>query len=55
MPLRGRTGAIAEAVRLLDRAGIGADDLVVRTPTLDDVFLGLTGHAAETGEEEDER
>ncbi|HEX7083136.1 MAG TPA: ATP-binding cassette domain-containing protein [Gaiellaceae bacterium] len=55
VPLRGRTGAIAEAVRLLDRAGIGADDLVVRTPTLDDVFLGLTGHAAETGEEEDER
>ena len=27
------------------RAGIGLDDLAVRRPTLDDVFLTLTGHA----------
>ena len=31
----------------LDEAGIGVDDLVIRRPTLDDVFLTLTGHAAE--------
>ena len=54
VPLRERHGAIAEAVRLLDDAGIGIDDLAVRRPTLDDVFLTLTGHAAEPSEEEDE-
>jgi ABC-2 type transport system ATP-binding protein len=52
VPLRARRGAIAAAVRLLDAAGVEADDLVVRTPTLDDVFLRLTGHAAEDDEED---
>ena len=47
VPLRQRRGAIAEAVRRLDEAGIGIDDIAVRRPTLDDVFLTLTGHAAE--------
>ena len=51
---RARSGVIAEAVRALDDAGIGIDDLAVRRPTLDDVFLALTGHAAEQDEEEDE-
>ncbi len=45
--VRERTGAIVEAVRRLDDAGVGVEDLVVRRPTLDDVFLTLTGHAAE--------
>jgi len=54
VPLRQRQGAIAEAVRRLDEAGIGIDDIAVRTPTLDDVFLSLTGHAAETAEDEEE-
>jgi ABC-2 type transport system ATP-binding protein len=31
----------------LDDAGIAIDDISVSTPTLDDVFLTLTGHAAE--------
>ena len=48
-----RSGAIMEAARRLDRAGVGVEDLVVRRPTLDDVFLSLTGHAAAT--EEDDR
>ena len=48
--LRSRTGVMAEAVRSLDAAGIEADDIGVRRPTLDDVFLGLTGHAAEARE-----
>ncbi len=47
VPLRQRRGAIAQAVRRLDEAGIGIEDIAVRRPTLDDVFLKLTGHAAE--------
>jgi ABC-2 type transport system ATP-binding protein len=33
-------------VRDLDAAGIALDDLALRRPTLDDVFLSLTGRAA---------
>jgi ABC-2 type transport system ATP-binding protein len=47
LPVRERSGAIVEAVRLLSGAGIALDDLAIRRPTLDDVFLKLTGHAAE--------
>ena len=47
VPLRTRAGAIAEAVRRLDDRGIGIDDIALRTPTLDDVFLTLTGRVAE--------
>jgi ABC-2 type transport system ATP-binding protein len=42
---------LADIVRDMDGAGIGLDDLAVRRPTLDDVFLTLTGHAAEAGQE----
>jgi ABC-2 type transport system ATP-binding protein len=42
-----RTGAIAAAVRSLDAAGIDVEDLALRRPTLDDVFLTLTGKHAE--------
>jgi ABC-2 type transport system ATP-binding protein len=38
---------VAEAVRRLDQAGVAIDDIAIRRPTLDDVFLTLTGHAAE--------
>ena len=51
VPLQERSGAIAEAVRRLDDAGITIDDIAVRRPTLDDVFLRLTGHATEQEEE----
>jgi len=54
VPLSRRSGAIAEAVRRLDGAGIGIDDISLRQPTLDDVFLELTGHAAEPGAENGE-
>ena len=50
---RSRQGAIAEAVRRLDDAGVGVEDVAVRRPTLDDVFISLTGHAAEEDEEEE--
>jgi ABC-2 type transport system ATP-binding protein len=45
--VRTRRGVIAEAVRLLTDEGIGVEDIDLRRPTLDDVFLALTGHAAE--------
>jgi ABC-2 type transport system ATP-binding protein len=47
VPIRRRSGVIAEAVRRLDDADVGIDDISVRRPTLDDVFIALTGHAAE--------
>ncbi len=40
------------AVRLLDGAGIKPADLALHKPTLDDVFLAITGHAATTDEPE---
>ena len=46
-PIRRRSGIIAEAVRRLDDADVGIDDIAVRRPTLDDVFIALTGHKAE--------
>jgi ABC-2 type transport system ATP-binding protein len=45
--VRQRDGAIVEAVRRLSEAGVGVGDLTLRRPTLDDVFLALTGHAAD--------
>jgi ABC-2 type transport system ATP-binding protein len=53
--VRERTGAIVEAVRRLSDAGVGVDDLALRRPTLDDVFLALTGHAAEESAETSEQ
>jgi ABC-2 type transport system ATP-binding protein len=49
--VRQRSGVIAEAVRRLD--GVGIDDISLRRPTLDDVFLALTGHVAEEEAAED--
>jgi len=42
--------ALIEAVRALDAAGVEVCDLALRRPSLDDVFLVLTGHAAEEEE-----
>jgi len=56
LTVRRHDGAIVEAVRRLDAAGVGVDDLVLRRPTLDDVFLALTGRVAEEhGEDEEEQ
>jgi ABC-2 type transport system ATP-binding protein len=52
LQVSGRTGTIVEAVRRLDEAGIDVDDLGLRRPTLDDVFLSLTGRVAEESEDE---
>jgi ABC-2 type transport system ATP-binding protein len=50
--VRRRRGVIAQAVRRLDQAGVEIEDIAVRRPTLDDVFLVLTGHAVEPEEDE---
>jgi ABC-2 type transport system ATP-binding protein len=49
-----RAGAVVEAVRRLDAAGVEVLDAVVRRPTLNDVFMNLTGHAAEERAEDEE-
>jgi ABC-2 type transport system ATP-binding protein len=38
---------LLETVRSLDAASIPIEDIALHRPTLDDVFLSLTGHAAE--------
>ena len=43
-----------DVVRALDRENLEPVTLALREPTLDDVFLSLTGHAAEEKEDEDE-
>jgi ABC-2 type transport system ATP-binding protein len=53
MPAAGG-GTIAGAVRALDAARIPIADIATRRPTLDDVFLELTGHVAVDQEEEGE-
>jgi ABC-2 type transport system ATP-binding protein len=45
LTVRRRSGTIVEAVRRLDEAGVEVDDLGLRRPTMDDVFLSLTGRA----------
>ena len=47
-PVRSGSTVLMEAIRSLDANGVGVEDLVLRRPTLDDVFISLTGHAAET-------
>jgi len=51
--VRRRGGAIVEAVRRLDDAEVGVEDIALRRPTLDDVFLALTGHAAESDDDDE--
>ncbi|MFD4833810.1 ATP-binding cassette domain-containing protein [Streptomyces uncialis] len=50
VPVDGGAKLLAEVIRELDSRGIEIDDIGLRRPTLDDVFLSLTGHAAEAGE-----
>jgi daunorubicin resistance ABC transporter ATP-binding subunit len=51
VPVIGGVRALTEAVRQLDAADIVVADIGVRRPTLDDVFLQLTGHAATESDE----
>ncbi|MDT0452492.1 ATP-binding cassette domain-containing protein [Streptomyces hesseae] len=47
VPVSGGAKLLAEVIRELDGRGIEIDDIALRRPTLDDVFISLTGHAAE--------
>jgi ABC-2 type transport system ATP-binding protein len=47
--------ALVDAVRSLDGAGVRTKGLALRRPSLDDVFLALTGHAAEEEDQPDKR
>ncbi|MFD5125533.1 ATP-binding cassette domain-containing protein [Streptomyces sp. NPDC058385] len=42
-PVADRMAALTETVRALEDAGVEAEDIAVRRPTLDEVFLHLTG------------
>lgn len=45
----GNAKTVLEAARRLDDHGVALEDIALRRPSLDDVFLALTGHAAEDG------
>jgi ABC-2 type transport system ATP-binding protein len=47
MPVSGGAAVLTDALRRLDAAHIVLDDVGLRRPTLDDVFLSLTGHPTE--------
>jgi ABC-2 type transport system ATP-binding protein len=47
VPAHGGAQTLVQVVRDFDEAGIHIDDIALRRPTLDDVFLSLTGHVAE--------
>ncbi|MDR3082603.1 MAG: ATP-binding cassette domain-containing protein [Streptomyces sp.] len=49
VPVSGGARVLADAIRELDARSIEIDDIGLRRPTLDDVFLSLTGHATEDG------
>ena len=51
----GGAGLLAAVVRDLDDAGVLVEELGLHRPTLDDVFLTLTGHEAEPDATGDER
>jgi ABC-2 type transport system ATP-binding protein len=46
-PVTGGAAVLIEALRHLDAAGVALHDVALRRPTLDDVFLTLTGHRTE--------
>jgi ABC-2 type transport system ATP-binding protein len=47
IPVDGGRAVIAEAVRALDALDVAIDDIGLRRPTLDEVFLALTGNTAD--------
>ncbi|WP_194912632.1 ATP-binding cassette domain-containing protein [Catenulispora rubra] len=53
LPVAGGAQLLVEAIRELDGLGIKIDDVALRRPTLDDVFLQLTGRSTEHEDGED--
>ncbi|CAN5660376.1 hypothetical protein BH20ACT1_BH20ACT1_03360 [soil metagenome] len=52
-PVSGGAGVLMSVLRLLDSAGVGVLDVGMRRPTLDDVFLELTGHGTQSSPPDD--
>ena len=52
VPVIDGTQSLISVIREFDAAGIHALDLALKRPSLDDVFMALTGHAAEEVESE---
>ena len=52
MPVSGGSAVLIDALRRLDGEGIGLADVGLRRPTLDDVFLALTGHTTHADQTE---
>jgi ABC-2 type transport system ATP-binding protein len=50
-PVTGGAAMLTEALRRLDAADVALQDVALRRPTLDDVFLTLTGHRTEEDDE----
>jgi len=50
VPVARGTADLTEALRILREAAIDIEEIGLRRPTLDDVFLTLTGHVAEPSE-----
>ena len=55
MPVSGGAAVLTDALRMLDAAQIALDDVGLRRPTLDDVFLSITGHATDHSDSTDSR
>jgi len=53
VPVEAGTDRLRDALRSLDAAGVTVDDISLRPPTLDEVFLALTGQPLEQGPDED--
>jgi len=53
LPIKDGARALIAAGRTLDDSGIALDDIGIRRPSLDDVFLALTGHATGGGNDTD--
>ncbi|HET7560365.1 MAG TPA: ATP-binding cassette domain-containing protein [Limnochordia bacterium] len=53
VPVQGGAAALTAVVRELDAAGVVIEDIALRLPTLDEVFMKLTGHAAEIAAEKE--
>jgi ABC-2 type transport system ATP-binding protein len=51
VPVTGGAKLLADVIRDLDERGVEIDDIGLRRPTLDDVFLSLTGHVAEVNDD----
>ncbi|MGH3099610.1 MAG: AAA family ATPase, partial [Thermoleophilia bacterium] len=52
VPVRDRVAALTEAAWALRDAGVAVEDVALRRPTLDEVFLHLTGHQPRPADDE---